>query len=272
MSLLLGAGRATEALEVCQQGRKVLPDAIAFGLDEISIQTQLGHLDQAQQLADEFVAAEGDTQLTPAIRALSVAQTFASAGKIDLAEQWAKRALLTAEGDQKVAGQLFLGELALVAGQADGNRELLAEARDYFAEVVEVQPQNFVAANNLAWLLATEFDDPAQALSVAEAIRGDATATSLPIGFIDTLAVVYRAAGETEKARQLLEQAVKVYPDNGMLMVHLGVLLAGKDQAIAAENLLERAVSIGGLTDDQQAEAEQVLIKLVAARTAPANP
>ncbi len=238
-------------------------------LDEITIQVKLEHLDEAKQLAETLLASEELGELSPAIRALSLAQTFSSVGQTDLAVEWARRALQTADGDERIAAELFLGELALVVGQASGDRARLAEARDHFARIVESQPQNFVAANNLAWLLATEFNDPGRAVEVAETLRGEAPASALPLGFIDTLAEVYRAAGETQKARQLLEQAQHVYPDNSVLMYHLGMLLAESNESTAATNLLERALSVGGLTDAQQAEVQQALDQLAAARTAP---
>lgn len=274
MSLLLADNRAAEALKVCQQARKAFPNQKTFTLDEIAIHCQTGNLDTAKQLAESLMpAANGDNEAPAADGqasstgvALTVSQTFSNAGQFDLGLEWAERAIELAGPNEKPAAHLLMGEMLLLRGEAQDDQQMLAMARDQFALVLQSHPQNFVAGNNLAWLLATEFDQPAKAAEVADKVRNNGSAAELPLGFIDTLAVVYRAAGQDDKARDLLEQASEIYPEQPMLMFHLGLVYAGSDQQAAATNLLERALSMGSLSEEQTAEARRALDAMQAAR------
>jgi tetratricopeptide (TPR) repeat protein len=195
-------------------------------------------------------------------KSLAVARTMAGVGERAVARQWATSAMQRADESQKPAIHLLMGEIALLEAEDSHERTLYEEARDHFAAVVKVQPNHFVAGNNLAWILATEFEQPKEALAIAKAVRGDAPVQRLPVGFIDTLAVVYRGAGELDAAKEMLEESVALYPQSGPLTFHLGMVLADRGQASAAVSNLERALQLGGLKDEQTTAARDAIASL----------
>jgi tetratricopeptide (TPR) repeat protein len=264
-SLHLAASRTEEALETLRAARQAVPETFVPVTDEIAILCQQKKLGEAEALAEKEVV---EPQATG--KCLAVSRTFAFSGHLENAQKWAQKGLELAKDDEKGAAYRQLGELALAEGQKSGNRQSLEAARDYFSKVLEGNPRDFIAGNNLAWLLATEFDQPQQALEVVKKVQGDATVEQMPVGFLDTLAVVYRRAGKLDEARDLLGQALKSYPDNPVLMYHLGMVLSDRGQKSAALNMLERAIDSGNLSDPQKNEATKTLQALSGkASTAP---
>jgi tetratricopeptide (TPR) repeat protein len=226
-------------------------------LDEIDILAQKKKVAEAERLAEQAVGEPPDVA-----KSLAVANTMAGVGEKAIARKWATSTMELADESQRPAIHLLLGELALLEAQESGDRPLFEQARDHFAEVVQVQPNHFVAGNNLAWILATEFGQPEEALAVVKLVRGDAPVQRLPVGFIDTLAVVYRGAGELDAAKEMLEESVALYPQSGPLTFHLGMVLADHGQATAAVSNLERALQLGGLKDEQTSAARDAIASL----------
>ncbi len=255
-----------QALAASRRARKVLPDVFTLIADEISILCSQNQLDAAQKLAQDVVGDPPD-----AAKCVILGQTFKGAGQEAAAREWGERAMQLADENLQPTVHLLLGELALSEGQRTSNRQLLAESRDHFAAVHEVQPTHFIAGNNLAWLLATEFDEPEKALAVAEQVRGEATVGQMPLGFVDTLAVVYRKANQLEKAQVLLEQAVAFQPNQPKLLFHLGMVLADRNRRAAARTSLERALQLQGLSDSEMSQARRRLQTLDEQASAPSD-
>jgi tetratricopeptide (TPR) repeat protein len=265
-TLQLAASKPADALQTLRQARQALPESFVPITDEIAILCQQKQIEEAESLAAKSVGEPNEAD-----KCLAISRTFAFSGHVENARQWAQKALDVAKDEGKAGPYRQLGELALAEGQKSGNRQSLETARDYFSKVVEIDPRDFIAGNDLAWLLATEFDQPEQALEVVRKVQGDATVEQMPIGFLDTLAVVYRRTGKLDEARELLNQALKSYPNNPVLMYHLGMILSDRGQKSAALNMLERAVDSGGLADAQKNEATKALEALSGKATAPPN-
>ena len=60
----------------------------------------------------------------------------------------------------------------------------------------------------------------------------------------------------------MLQEAVELYPQSGPILFHLGMALADAGQTAAAVNNLERALQIGGLSDERKAAAQDMLASL----------
>jgi tetratricopeptide (TPR) repeat protein len=102
----------------------------------------------------------------------------------------------------------FLGYAQLGAGQAK-------EARQSFEEAVQANPRSFLAYNDLAWLLATCWDeavrDGKKAITAARQAC-ELTEWKNPL-FLDTLAATYAEAGQFAEAVEWQKKAVAA-PDS----------------------------------------------------------
>lgn len=91
-------------------------------------------------------------------------------------------------------------------------RKDIAEAIIQYREALRLAPTHWEAANNLAWLLATQTDprcfDPREAVRVAEACCRQSDAPHAPL--LDTLAVAYAADGRYDKAAEAARRALRL--------------------------------------------------------------
>ena len=90
-------------------------------------------------------------------------------------------------------------------------------AIEHYRTTLQIKRDFLTAANNLAWLLAT--DKQATARSAAEAVKwakhaADTTGHNEP-GFLDTLAVAYAATGEFDKAIETANKAKRLFGERG---------------------------------------------------------
>jgi predicted Zn-dependent protease len=246
----------TTALADCRAAREKFTTDEALAVQEILLLELLGKSEESRQLAEQYVG-------TPARvgQALAVAQGFASLQRLPLAREWAEVAMTAAKPEEKPVVQRFLGMVVMSQHAQQPDRKLLAEARDLFAAVLDKHPDDFVSGNNLAWLLAVDFDQPAEAVKIAERARAAAPVDKLPTTFVDTMAVVYRRAGEFSKAANLLEGALNAHPEENLFKLHLGLTLGQIDRLDEAKQLLNEALA-ARLSPQQTTEAQQELKRI----------
>jgi len=142
----------------------------------------------------------------------------------------------------------------------------VAAARLY-NQILELEPDNVIAINNLAWIMCEEQQKYEQAVELAQ--RGLEKAPNY-IDLIDTRGVAYYRLGEFNKAVQDFNQCIKLYPARTPSAVasyfHLGRALASlgqKDEAIESlKKTLDLNVKIGGLSPADVAEAQRLLQEL----------
>jgi len=142
-----------------------------------------------------------------------------------------------------------------------------AESAKLYQQVIELEPDNVIAINNLAWILCEKQGKHQQALELAQ--RGLEKAPDY-IDLIDTRGVVYYRLGEFNKAVQDLTRCVKLYPAQTPSTVasyfHLGRALASlgqKDEAIENfKKTLELNIKVGGLIAADVADAQRLLQEL----------
>jgi len=258
VSLYLADKQPEAALAACRKAREVLPASFELIADEVTLLCSQNRAGEAGRLAELSVGEPVDP-----LKSLTLAQTFANQGQFDSAQQFAQRSLDAAADDQqKAAAHLLLGEVAMRKNTKGVDAALNDVARDHFAKVLEVNPRNLIAGNNLAWLLATEFDNAAAAIEIVDRVRGDAGAAQLPTDFVDTIAEVYRRGNRLEDAQLLLQQALDLRPNGDpKLLYQLGMVLAARKSPVLARNAFERAKQLG-LSDERTTEADRQILLL----------
>jgi Zn-dependent protease with chaperone function len=120
-------------------------------------------------------------------------------------EPFLKKELLSRPGDTK----LLIG-LAMI--YHENNR--FREAKEIYEKILPLEPKNYWAMNNLAWLLATSkektLSDPPRALTLAQ----QAAALKPDPVIMDTLAEAYLVNGRPESALQIIRQVLNENPPN----------------------------------------------------------
>jgi putative PEP-CTERM system TPR-repeat lipoprotein len=130
-------------------------------------------------------------------------------------------------------------------------------AKEQFAAIVEAEPDNALALNNLAWLLWNE-DDAASALPHAE--RAVELAPDSP-AVADTAGIVHLKLGNIGRALTLLRKAAAGLPDNAEVQYHYAQALAARGNSEEARDVLRSALTKGG-DFSGRAEAEALLKEL----------
>jgi len=143
-----------------------------------------------------------------------IASAFKQAKAFDEADAHIQAALAATPGD--LATRMIAGEVAIAKEDWDA-------AVKVYKGIVAEDATNGVAGNNLAWVLATKKDQPAEALALVEKARTREGA-SKPIGaerlspaFLDTIGVVYAKQSNKEKLtemRDIFETAVRRFPSD----------------------------------------------------------
>jgi Zn-dependent protease with chaperone function len=120
-------------------------------------------------------------------------------------ESWLATELKASANDPKVL-------MALAVIYQD--QKQLALARNFYERLLEKEPNQVLALNNLAWLLATSRDpalfQPQKALSLAQKAAGLKPEPMI----LDTLAEAYWVNGQPEKALQIIQQVLDQGPAN----------------------------------------------------------
>jgi tetratricopeptide (TPR) repeat protein len=170
---------------------------------------------------------------------LAFAQAFATAGELGEAENRYERLLKERENSVVL---MALGNIHL-------SRGAWQKCVQVYEKVLDKEKDNFVAGNNLAWILTTELNNPARALEVLRSVsKGKFSGKDLPgdrlhPDVLDTLGTIHQklagAGPEVNKQMaQTFESASKRYPRDGRMYLYLAWAQAGlKDNAKASTSL-----------------------------------
>lgn len=181
----------------------------------------------------------------------STAQQFERAGQL------ADAAIAASEPGSVERLLALLGKAQVLEQRGSG---FSPEVRELYEQVLEIDANNFIALNNLAYFLATT-GAPREALQYANRLRTmrqDNGATW------DTIGLVYMLNNRTEEARAALRQAITLDPENAPAHLHLGQLLKDSGNVSDARRMLGRAVELAQATGDQETlqDAEEALAQL----------
>ena len=130
------------------------------------------------------------------------------------------------------------------------------EARLGFSKVIELDADNVLALNNLAWLRRD--DDPAKALAYAERAVGLAPDSAI---ILDTYGEILLEQGQLAHALEVLRDASRKAPANLDIRYHFAKALArtgGKSEAV---KVLENVLATGQPFKSRQ-QAESLLTRL----------
>ncbi len=173
--------------------------------------------------------------------ALMASENMAEADKH--ATAWLK------EHPKDVAFRMYLGDLATA-------RKNYAQAVSHYQGALNLQPNNALILNNLAWTLG-QTKSP-KAIEYAE--KANRIAPNQP-AFMDTLAMLLAEKGQYEKAVELLNSALKQAPQAANIQLNLAKVLIAAGKKNEARQELE-ALSKLGDKFGQQTEVTQMLKSL----------
>jgi Flp pilus assembly protein TadD len=181
--------------------------------------------DAATQKAIQLNPSDGDAVML-------FAQIAGQRGKMDNAiATWEQRS--NAHPDD--AGALaILGTLEESRGDVD-------KAETYYRKSLQIQPQQPIAANNLAYRMLLKGEKVNTALTLAQTARQgmpDSPNTA------DTLAWAYYYNGTYEFARDLLENAIGADPENATMQYHLGMVYGKLRDSNSAAVHLRKAIAL----------------------------
>ncbi|MBN01812.1 MAG: hypothetical protein CMJ77_22110 [Planctomycetaceae bacterium] len=181
-----------------------------------AIQLEPTEFDARIELAFAVLAGEGDRDAANALlsqarllasdnvdRFVRLGQAYARIGQVQQAIEFFQRA--TTLEPQKPEPRFNLAIALQLSGQS-------ASAVTQYSQLLETHPGLIEAANNLAWLLATDENpairDASRAIELAASVCST-TQNSNP-AYLDTLAEAYAAAGNYSEAVQVVAQAIEI--------------------------------------------------------------
>ena len=129
-------------------------------------------------------------------------------------------------------------ELAMLLHQ-QGNR---AQARPLYDKMLKLEPDNIVALNNLAFMIAEDGSDLDQALTLAQ--RAKQKSPNDP-NVSDTLGWIYIKKNLSDNAISVFTELITKYPGHPNMAVfqyHLGMAYAQRGDKVSARKALEAAV------------------------------
>jgi tetratricopeptide (TPR) repeat protein len=171
----------------------------------------------------------------------TLSQAFPAQKSFAAAAEKLYRELTAAKPDQI----LLLVSFLEIQGRYD-------DAEKLYGDVIAKDPNNYVALNNLAWLLALRGHNADEALKLIS--RAMEIAGPLP-ELLDTQAVTYMALGDAEKAVQVLQQVMKEKPSAASSFHLAKAQLMGKNRP-GAQGAFDQAEKLG-LKPDQLHPLEQ---------------
>jgi len=115
------------------------------------------------------------------------------------------------------------------------------QAVDGYRKVLELQPNNPVALNNLAYALAVHQKAPVEALPLAQ--KAVSLAPNDPT-LLDTLAWIQHLLGNTDEAAKLFTQALRRGTDSPEILLHAAIVYAAAGAHAAAKTQLDEALRL----------------------------
>lgn len=155
----------------------------------------------------------------------------------------------------------------MVLGMLMQGEERHDEAAALNRKILELDPNNIIAINNLAWVLCEEQGQPEEALKLAE--KGLTIAPEY-MDLIDTRGVIHYRLGHLKEAAADFSKCIELYPAHlpslAPVRFHLARVYAQMGRKTEAAEELKKALDvqdrIGGLSDEDLADARGLLDQL----------
>lgn len=162
---------------------------------------------------------------------MRMGETYSRMGEIDKAIEIVEKA--KAAAPNSVAPTLTLAVLWDQAGQS-------AKAKPLYQQVLQVEPDNPMALNNLAFVMAEEGTGLDEALTMAQKAK-----QKLPGNpeVSDTLGWIYIKKNLSDNAISIFQELVAKHPEKPMYQYHLAMAYFQKGDKVAAKKLLQTALT-----------------------------
>lgn len=232
IALDLDAGRFQEAIAVARDVQKQRPKQSAGFLFEGDIHASKKQWADAAAAYRNGLKQAGTPDLAVRVHtALTAAGSNADASTF--ASNWLK------DHQKDAVFRLHLAQMATA-------KKDYATAAQYYRKVVDDQPNNVLALNNLAWV-AGQLKDP-KALEYAELAN---KLTPNQPAIMDTLGTLLVERGDTARGLELLHKASELAPQAGSIRLNLakGLIKVGKKEAAKKE--LDELAKLGEKFPDQ---------------------
>jgi tetratricopeptide (TPR) repeat protein len=177
-------------------------------------------------------------------------QFYVATRQLDAAK--AQYTSIVAKEPKSVTAQTVLGLLHQASGDT-------AAAKKAYEAAVTANPRAAAAANNLAWLYATTGGSLDVALQLALSARAEMPDSA---DIADTVGYIYYKKDMPGFAIPALTQSLTKDPKNPTYLLHMGLVYAAAGEDAKARDVLTRALKISG-TFDGADEARRTLTKLV---------
>ncbi|MBT3068641.1 XrtA/PEP-CTERM system TPR-repeat protein PrsT [Rhodoferax sp. U11-2br] len=184
----------------------------------------------------------GLKQASSAELAVKLHSVLLAAGKTSEAEKFS--ATWQRDQPKDAVFLLYLGDGAI-------NRKDYSGAEKLYAHVTQLQPNNAVAFNNLAWVTARLNKDGAIAL----AEKANALSPNQP-AFMDTLAVLLSDKGDYTKALEVQTKVVTLQPENPIFKLNLARIHIKGGKRDLAKVQLDELSKLGDKFGGQKEVAE----------------
>jgi len=138
-------------------------------------------------------------------------------------------------------------------------------AAERYQRVLDVQPNNAIALNNLAYALAVRLKSPAEALPLAKRAAAGAPNDGT---VLDTLAWIEHLLGDDATAAKQIAQAVARAPGNSEVRLHAAIIYAARGARAVSEIELKEALRLNPSleTRDEVRQVRSALAKLGSVR------
>jgi len=229
------AGRRSDATTALQralmtamrEGGNTVLGVMAFASDHLPTQPKL------DTLAELIAATEERSQGMFFLRTVYAMQLVA-AGQPDAALAALAPALAATEpkSSERLQALLVQHQALFDTGDVEGTLALLEQ-------LLEDYPDNRVALNSLAYILAARVGRPEEAVPYAERARDIGPPDA---AVLDTVGWVYFKNGRYDEAEAALKEAISVDPDSPAALYHLGMVHAERGRLADARQSLQAAL------------------------------
>lgn len=226
ITLAMEAKRPSDALVIARQIETQRPkEGIGYILE--------GDIHANNKAWPESIAAfrNGLKQVDSAELAIKLYSALIASGNNPEAEKMA--ATWFKEHPKDVALRIHLGDLATI-------RKDYSAANQHYRIALDIQPNNPLLLNNLAWVWGQQ--KLPKALEYAE--KANQLAPNQP-PYMDTLAMLLAERGENDRAIQILRKALEISPQAALIQLNLAKVLVSAGKKDEARKELDALAKLG---------------------------
>jgi putative PEP-CTERM system TPR-repeat lipoprotein len=224
--LALDAKKPNEALGIARQVQQQKPkEPVGFVLE--------GDIYASEKAWPDAIKAYQNGLKQVAVPELAIKLHSALLASGNTAEADKMAANWTREHAKDVTFRMHLGDIATA-------RKDYPQAAQNYRSALDIQPNNPLVLNNLAWV-SGQLKAP-KAIEYAE--KANQLAPNQP-PFMDTLAMLLADKGETAKAIELLRKALELSPQAGAIQLNLAKVLISTGKKDEARKELDALAKLG---------------------------